>query len=180
MVNQSIKWVLAVALTFCVAAPVLASPSKGNTIPVASFELKSGARLATTDSDNGDRIHVRFAGEGSGEVSMDGVSIELDTLTQVDGDRTLTVTPVGEFKRRGRSRVFVGWGTATVELDDEVTSFERVRIMVKLRGRGDRLRMIGKFRGKNGPHTADGLKTPPDILHGVFRGQRVVVQPVDE
>ncbi len=54
------------------------------------------------------------------------------------------------------------------------------RSMVKLRGKGKHLRMIGKFRGKNGPHTADGHKAPPDILHGAFRGQRVRVEPIDE
>lgn len=180
MVSHSIKWVLAVAVTCCMALPVLAAPGRGNTIPSASFDLKSGARLATTDSDNGDRIHVRFTGEGSAEVGAGGVSIELGTLTQVNGDRTVTVTPTGDFRRRGRSRVFVGWGTATVDLDGVVTSFEKVRIMVKLRGHGDRLRLIGKFRGKNGPHTVDGHRAPPDILRGGFRGQRVVAQPVDE
>ena len=177
MISQRIQWVAAVALTCVLAVPAVAARGGARPIEDASFDLKSSARLATTNPENDERIHVRFAGEGQGEVSADGVSLTLGTLTQTDGDSTLTVTPDGDFNRRGRSRVFVGHGTATVDIDGVTTTFEDVRIIVKIRGRGDRLRLIGKFRGKNGPQVVDGVDVPPDVLHGRFRGQRVVVEP---
>ncbi len=177
MISQRIQWVMAVALMCVLAGPAVAARGGRGPIDDASFDLKSGARLATTDSDNGERIHVRFEGEGQAEISTDGVSLTLGTLTQVDGGRTLTVTPDGDFTRRGRSRVFVGHGTATVDNDGVTTTFEDVRIVVKFRGRGNRLRLIGKFRGKNGPRAEEGLPSRPDVLHGRFRGQRVVAEP---
>ena len=178
MFKKRIQWMAVLAVTCLLAGPAWAAQGKGNPLSDASFDLNSAARLATSDDDG--RTHVRFAGEGTAEVNADGVSLALGVLTQTDGDRTLTITPDGEFKRLGRSRNFVGHGSAVVDLNGELTEFANVRIMVKLRGAGDRMRMIGKVRGKNGPHTDADNQTPPDILNAVFRGQRVADEPAAE
>jgi hypothetical protein len=176
--KKRIQWLAVLAVTCLLAGPALAAQGKGNPLGDASFDLNTAARLATSDDDG--RTHVRFVGDGTASVSADGVSLELGVFTQTDGDRTLTVTPDGEFKRLGRSRNFIGNGSAVVDLNGELTEFANVRIMVKLRGAGDRMRMIGKIRGKNGPHADTDSQTPPDILNAVFRGQRVVEEPAPE
>jgi len=163
------------------ALPALAGSNKGQPMPNAAFDLQTKGRLTTNVGEDNDRSHLRFAGEGSAEANADGVGLTLGEMTQVEGGRIVTVTPEGEFTRRGRSRVFVGMGSATVDDNGEVTTFTEVRIMVKLQGRGDRLRLTGKFRGKNGPQAHEGIDAPPEILRGVIRGQRVLEDvPVQE
>ncbi len=176
MIRTRIHWVMAAALMFVVAGPAQAARRDRNALDTASFDLRSNAALATSDPDTGERLHVRFAGEGQAQASAGGVTLTLGTLTQVDGGRTLVVTPSGALVRRGRSRVFVGRGTATVDDNGAATTIEKVRIVVKFRGRGDRLRLIGKFHGKNGPLTEAGVEAPPVVLRGRFRGQRVVAE----
>lgn len=178
MVSKRIQGLMVLVLTCLVAAPAWAQDDTQSR--EAAFDLRTGARVATTDADTGERAHARFKGEGGGTISSEGVSLELGVLTQVDGDSTLTITPNGDFERRGRSRVFIGTGSAVVDRDGEQIEFANVRIMVKLRGKGARLRMIGKVKGVNRIDDGDAVEpTPPDVLHGVFRGQRVAVDPVE-
>ncbi len=173
MTKQSIQWLTVLALVCLVAGPAWAESSDKKSRE-AAFDLRTGARVASSDADSGERTHVRFKGEGAGKVSSDGVSLELGVLTQVEGDSTLTITPNGDFTRRGRSRVFMGTGSAVVDNNGELTEFDNVRIMVKLRGKGARLRMIGKVKGVNRAGGGDAdAQAPADVLHGVFRGQRV-------
>ena len=176
MIKQSVQWLTALMMVCLMVAPASAA-GKNKQLSEASFDLRSSARLATTDAGSGERTRVRFAGEGSGAVSADGVSLELGVLTQVEGDRALTITPNGDFVRRGRSRVFMGTGSAVVDNDGELTEFSNVRIMVKLRGKGERLRLIGKVKGVNQATADDDTPLPADVLHGTFRGQRVENEP---
>lgn len=176
MVRQRIQWLMVLVLLCLVAGTAWAEADKP--AREAVFDLRTGARVATTDAQSGERTHARFRGEGDGAISSDGVSLSLGVLTQVQGDSTLTITPNGDFERRGRSRVFIGTGSAVVDRDGELTEFANVRIIVKLRGKGARLRMIGKVKGVNRIDGGDAdEQTPPDVLHGVFRGQRVAVEP---
>ena len=179
MKKRSIQWLTVVAVLCLMAAPIWAA-GKGNPQREVNFDLRTGARLASSDADSGERTHVRFKGEGGSTINSDGVSLELGELTQVEGDSTLTITPNNDFKRRGRSRVFMGTGSAVVDNDGELTEFSNVRIMVKLRGKGARLRLIGKVKGVNRSDADDAdAQTPPDVLHGVIRGQRVENEPED-
>ncbi len=161
-----------VVLAAClIASPALAQDSAPASVP---FKVKSGAMYATTDVESGERLRVRFKGEGGADVNREAVSLVLEELTQVDGDRTVTVTADGDLERKGRARVYFGTGTATVTGADGDVTFERVRIVVSLRGKGHRLRMLGKYRGIEEVVTAedeDGV--PPDVLRGVIRGRRV-------
>jgi hypothetical protein len=177
VIIQRIQWLAAVALTCVLAGPVLSAQGAEHPIDGAVFNLRSGAGIATFNPDSDQRIHARFAGKGKAKLSADGVRLALGPMTQVHGDRTLTVTPVGPLTRRGQSRVFVGHGMAQVGNAGEGLTFERVRIVIKLRGHGERLRMIGKFRGKNGPRVDEGLQGRPAVLYGRFHGQRVVPEP---
>ena len=178
MVRQRIQGLMVLVLMCLVAGPAWAED--GDQAREAAFELRTGARVATTDADTGDRTHARFRGEGDGTFSSDGVSLELGVLTQVEGDSTLTITPNGDFERRGRSRVFIGTGSAVIDRDGEQIEFANVRIMVKLRGKGARLRMIGKVKGVNRIDDGDAdAPTPADVLHGVFRGQRVAAESAE-
>jgi hypothetical protein len=171
MVSQRIQWMMAVACLL--AGPVVSTQAEGDSTRSTSFDLKTGARLATTDTGDGERVYTRFAGEGQAQLSADGLSMTLDTLTQRDGDGTVTVTLDGDLTRRGRYRVFVGHGSATVETDGVTTTFDDVRVVVRFRGQGKRLRMIGQFRGRSGPSADADTDSLPDVLQGRIRGQRV-------
>lgn len=177
MIKHRIQWLTVLALVCLVGGPVLAEDTEKKSRE-ATFELRTGARFASTDTDSDERTHVRFKGEGGSTINSDGVSLGLGELTQVEGDSTLTITPNNDFQRRGRSRVFMGTGSAVVDNGGELTEFDNVRIMVKLRGKGARLRMIGKVKGVNRDDDVDADNAaPPDVLHGVFRGQRVESEP---
>ena len=173
MRRQRFRWlsVLAVCL---LAMPVMAQDGEASSgVP---FKVKSGAVYART-ADDGGRLRVRFKGEGEAEANRAAVSLALEALTQVDGDRVLTVTPDCDLERRGRGRVYFGTGTATVTGADGDVTFEKVNIVVRLRGKGARLRMIGKFRGIEAVEVDDADAVPPDVLRGVIRGHRVAPQP---
>jgi hypothetical protein len=49
--------------------------------------------------------------------------------------------------------------------------------VVKFRGKGHRLSLIGKFGGKAGAAADTDSQRPPAVLHGRFRGQRVAPEP---
>ena len=157
-------------------SPVAAAQAGSPPDPAAAFDLNTVTRVTTTD--DGTRTHLRLTGQGSATANASGIDLDLGVLTQADGDTTLTVTPKGDFKRRGKSRVFVGSATAVVESNGAATTFDRVRLVVKFRGKGERLRLIGVIRAKAGPGSDGGGPVPPALLNGKFRGQRIAVDPV--
>lgn len=165
-----------VVLTACLmASPALAQDDTPP--PGVSFKVNSGAVYATTDTDAGGRLRVRFRGEGQADLTRASATLALEELTQVNGSSTLTVTADGDLTRPGRARVYVGTGTATVTQADGDVTFEQVRIVISLRGRGHRLRLIGKYVGVEPVDTAD---TPPDVLRGVIRGRPIpTVEPTE-
>ncbi len=176
MTRQRWRWISAAALCCLLGAPVMAQSSDDSTTSVP-FAVKSGAVYATSNVEDGGRLRVRFLGEGEADVSRTAVSLSLEELTQVNGDRTLSVTPDGDLERVGRARLFAGTGTATVTDANGDVTFEKVGIVVSLRGYGNRLKMIGKFRAKEVDSSG---ALPPDILRGVVRGRPVPVDTATE
>lgn len=180
MSRRRMGWVAAAAVACLIAGPAMAQ-SDDAALPGVSFNVRSGAVYATTDADDGSRLRVRFKGEGTADADRAAVSLALEELTQVDGDRTLTVTPDGDLKRISRrARVYAGTGTATVTGDDGDVTFEKVHIVVSVRGYGHRLRMIGKYRGIERPVTDSDVAVRADVLRGVVRGRPVPVATDDE
>ncbi|GAB4108013.1 MAG: hypothetical protein Kow00105_13410 [Phycisphaeraceae bacterium] len=169
MIRHKVQWLVAWGLVCLLAVPALAA--EGDRPERAKvFDVRTGAVITSPDGEGG-RDHERFRGRGRAVIKADGAILELGVLQQRQGDGTLTVTPDGDLKRRGKSRVFVGKGTATAEVDGVTTTYP-VRIVVTLRGKGDRLRLAGKFVGRSGPTPATDVNVvPPSVLRGVIHGR---------
>lgn len=173
------KWLAAVALACMIAGPA-AAQAADDPPPSVAFGLRSNAVYATRGDDGG-RLRVRFRGEGQADLTRASAALTLEELTQVDGGGTLVVTPDGDLTRVGRARVYAGTGTAQVNHADGTTTFQRVRIVVGLRGHGKRVRLIGKYVARTGVDAADSdTPTPPDILRGVVRGRPILVEEPSE
>lgn len=148
-----------------------------------SFDLRTSARVVSRAVGQGPDTLAAFVGEGSADATRRSVDVSLDQLSQREGEGTLDVTPSGPMKRLRRSRVFVGRGTASATIGDEQTDFEKVRFAARVRGGGERVRLLGKFNGREAGDVAaesdSDVAVPLTVLNGRFRGQLAPAESAD-
>ena len=157
-------------------APVLAQDSGGG-VPAAHFQLRTSARVLTHAIGQGPVRLVAFAGGGKAEATRRNIRLSAGQLSQRNGDGTLDLAPSGPLKRLRHSRVYLGRGTASATIGDEQIGFDHVRVAAHIRGRGDRVRLLGKFYGRDGGGADVQAAGPRSVLYGRFRGQLVHPDP---
>ena len=133
-------------------------------------------------NQDGQEKHVaRFAGEGEAVAHRRALRLHIGELAAVEGDGSATVAMDGPLQYKPHRHAFFGRGTATI-VDGDASHTRPVRLIARIRGHGDRARLVCRFVSIRRYHveSSDGST---DRRISVFRG-RVrgpgVVEPAPE
>jgi hypothetical protein len=164
-----------IALTAGLSGASAMAQDGGGEVPSAHFQLRTSARVVVRAEGERPKVVAAFAGGGRAVATRRNIVLNSGQLSQRDGDGTLDLAPSGPLKKLRRSRVYIGRGTASASIGERQAGFDRMRIAAHIRGSGDRLRLLGKFHGRQNVvadgDTATEAVRPKVVLNGRFRGQ---------
>ncbi len=177
-----LRFGVVMALTAGLSGASAMAQDGGGEVASVRFQLRTSARVVERVAGADATRLAAFSGGGHAAATRRAIALSAGQLSQIDGDGTLDLAPSGPLKRLRRSRVYVGRGSGTATVGDREIGFERVRIAAHIRGRGDRVRLLGKFHGVgdedvNTAGADSDLVATRTVLNGRFRGRIAPPEP---